>query len=231
MKIKLLHTKEFTNRFKPINQKEYPLTILEDLGIKNKVRKVTVECPICKDPYEVKLADIKRKASTKCRNCANRISSTTHGKSHTDLHGIWTAMKQRCYNKNTTAYKYYGAKGVTICNEWLNDFNSFYTWAISNDYIEGLTIDKDRLSKKLGIIPATYSPKTCEWATRQEQAEARGNKFSNNTTGYGNIVRDTKRNCWEVKFMYKGILYHVGRFKDIDSAVTARDKKRKEVIK
>ena len=51
-------------------------------------------------------------------------------------------MKQRCYNPNHSAYKNYGGRGIKICDEWLNDYNSFLKWAENNGYREGLSIDR-----------------------------------------------------------------------------------------
>lgn len=71
-------------------------------------------------------------------------------------------MKERCYNKNCNAFKYYGGKGVKICNQWLNDFDSFYEWSINNGYKDGLTIDRIN-------VDGDYSPNNCRWITQKEQ--------------------------------------------------------------
>jgi predicted DNA-binding protein (UPF0251 family) len=92
-----------------------------------------------------------------------------HGKTKTKLYSVWQQMKQRCYNKNDKGYKNYGGRGVRVCDEWQLDFEAFYNWAIENGYKEGLSIDKDRLSAKIGINPPIYSPQTCEWQTKLQQ--------------------------------------------------------------
>lgn len=48
------------------------------------------------------------------------------------LYKIWLGMKSRCFDKNFPTYKYYGERGITICNDWRNNFESFYNWSISN---------------------------------------------------------------------------------------------------
>ncbi len=84
----------------------------------------------------------------------------------TRLYRIYHCMKERCYNVKNTAYKYYGGRGITICAEWLNDFQAFYKWAIANGYSETLTIDRVNVN---GI----YEPNNCRWATRAEQVKNR----------------------------------------------------------
>lgn len=88
--------------------------------------------------------------------------NTKHNLSSTRLYHIWEGMKIRCYNTKHRSYKYYGKKGITICNSWLN-FMNFYNWAISNGYKDNLTIDR---SNNKG----NYEPNNCKWIPFVEQA-------------------------------------------------------------
>lgn len=58
------------------------------------------------------------------------------------IHSIFDGMKSRCYNENDKAYRWYGAKGICICNEWLDNPKLFEGWAINNGYSDQLTIDR-----------------------------------------------------------------------------------------
>lgn len=102
------------------------------------------------------------------RNDLTRQRSVKHGMYSTRLYGVWSAMKRRCLNPNVDRYKSYGGRGITICDEWINDFQAFCDWAIANGYRDGLSID--RIDND-----GDYCPENCRWITMAEQA---GNKSS-----------------------------------------------------
>ena len=89
-------------------------------------------------------------------------SQTTHGSSKTRLFHIWQNMKRRCYNPNYKFYNYYGGRGITICDEWLNNFSAFKQWSLQNGYTNKLTIDRINSN-------GNYEPSNCRWVSRKTQ--------------------------------------------------------------
>lgn len=80
------------------------------------------------------------------------------------LYSVWHGMIDRCYNPNSTGYKTYGGRGITVCDEWKNDFWAFNRWGIENGYQEGLSIDRIDCD-------GNYEPSNCRWATTQMQRD------------------------------------------------------------
>lgn len=85
---------------------------------------------------------------------------TTGGKPRTFI--IWNGMKARCLNPNATSYKSYGARGITVCEEWLT-FENFHKWAMSNGYDDGLELDRIDNDKN-------YCPENCRWVMKSFNA-------------------------------------------------------------
>lgn len=109
----------------------------------------------------------------------NKLYKTKHKMKNTKLYHIWGGIKTRCYNKLNHAYGLYGGRGIIMCDEWKNDFLSFYNWAIQNGYRDDLTIDRIDVN---GI----YCPENCRWVSMKEQSR---NKRTNAFVEYNGEIR------------------------------------------
>ena len=86
--------------------------------------------------------------------------STKNRDKYPRLYNSWRGMKGRCYNSNQIDYKYYGAKGIIVCEEWLS-FDGFLEYALKSGYKEGLTID--RIDSNYN-----YEQKNCQWLSHKD---------------------------------------------------------------
>ena len=134
-----------------------------------------------------------RTGNTKSCGCLAK----KHGLSKHKLHKKWDEMKYRCYNDNCTHYKYYGGRGIIVCNEWLNDFKTFYDWSMAHGYADNLTIDRIDVN-------GNYEPSNCRWVTMEEQASNKTNNvfitYNNEThtlTEWAKILNVNYKNLWQ----------------------------------
>lgn len=155
-----------------IGNKYNHLTILRDLPNKiapngASVRMVEVVCE-CGKIKPLSLQKAKKDKSCGCMSITlTAAAKITHGMSDTRIYNIWLGMRNRCYKEHSPSFKKYGAKGVSVCSEWNNSFDVFYSWAIKNGYSENLTLD--RYPNKNG----NYEPNNCRWATQKQQQNNR----------------------------------------------------------
>lgn len=130
-------------------------------------------------------------------------SHKKHGKRATRLYMIWKHIRQRCLDENCKSYARYGGRGIKLCEEWLNSFNTFYDWAMANGYRDDLTIDRINVN-------GNYCPENCRWATRKTQGN---NKRNNHNIAYKGKTQTLSQWCEELGLSYSSIwnrLYILG---------------------
>lgn len=171
----------------------------------------------CGTEFEVKTKHLTSGATCSCgcyaREKVSQIAGT-HRKSTERIYNVWTAMKQRCYNPNCDDYINYGGRGITVCDEWRNDFQTFYDWAYANGYAEEILpngynlLSIDRID-----VNGNYEPSNCRWITNKEQQWNKRPKrlftingidktlpewCRTNNIGYQTVVNRIKRG-WDTK--------------------------------
>lgn len=146
------------------------LTVICRADIKSKEIKWICKCD-CGNEHITKGIYL-RTGETKSCGCIAKEAiikrNYKHGKRHTRLYSIWRDMIRRCESKTRYAHEHYYDKGIRLCDEWRNDFNSFYDWALNNGYTDELTIDRIDVN-------GNYEPNNCRWVTMKVQCNNRSN--------------------------------------------------------
>lgn len=154
--------------FSYIGKRYGKLIIVSYLGYKKQNMIFLCKCD-CGNEKEIILGSLKG-GHTKSCGCIRKSNGEIfrkHGLSKHPLYSIWNGIYERCYNSNHPAYKRYGGCGVTMSEDWRNNFISFYNWAINNGWVKGLDIDKD---KNGGTI---YSAEKCVILNRKQNNRLR----------------------------------------------------------
>lgn len=138
----------------------------------------------------------------------NLTKNHRHKMSGTRIYSEWQGMKGRCYNKGNARYADWGGRGIEVCEQWRNSFESFYTWAMANGYQDNLTID--RIDNN-----GNYCPENCRWVRQQEQCR---NRRSNINITIGNSTRTLMEWCEIFQVDYKTVnaRYHRNKNATID---------------
>lgn len=143
--------------------------------IVGKPQKVVTLCITCRRKRVTSLEYILNSSNNTCKKCSHMDAKEVTAHSDVLRHKIYTAwhnMKSRCYNPKNNRYYCYGQLGVYVCQEWLNNFEAFYLWSISNGCKFGLTLDKDKIYYETNLSGVKYySPSRCSWITMQEQSK------------------------------------------------------------
>lgn len=197
----------------PIGSKFGRLTVLSDpFTPENKTRTyVYTECS-CGVFGAKAVADLSSGATTSCGCYARERSSereSSHRMSGSREYNVWKGIKQRCTNPSHTHYASYGGRGIMMCDEWLNSFETFL--ADMGPRPEKMTID--RIDNDKG-----YSKENCRWASQKQQS----NNVRNNTLVEYRGKEYTAMELSEIASVdYATLLWRIGKGWEIERAVNA----------
>lgn len=132
------------------------------------------------------------------------------------LYAVWVGIKDRCLNSNSKFYHRYGGRGITICDEWKDDYPAFKEWAYSHGYNDQAPKGEctiDRINNDEG-----YSPENCRFTTSMEQCNNRSNNHRVEYNGEEHTIAEWCRITGIPKYT---LLYRINRYGwDIEKALT-----------
>ena len=126
------------------------------------------------------------------------------------------SMYCRCYYPTTNGYERYGGRGIKMCDEWINNPQSFYDWAINNGYEEGLSIDRIDVN-------GNYEPNNCRWVDNKTQSNNRNN---NVILEYNNEKHNIKEWCKIINITESALNHRLKRGWDLEKALTTPQRNR-----
>jgi hypothetical protein len=121
----------------------------------------------CGNKTVVLITNIRRAKSCGCLEKIAGEINFKHGHAYpekTRTYNIWRSMKQRCSNPKNKAYKYYGGRGIKVCDRWLHSFEKFLE--DMGEVTPGLSIDRRNNN-------GNYEPRNCRWADASTQMKNR----------------------------------------------------------
>ena len=146
------------------------LTVIREAERQYGHRYILVRCD-CGNEKTVNLGSLVKGSSKSCgcfrkeyisdRNYKHGFTYRNNDKER--LYNIWMGIKRRCCDTDDKGYHNCGGRGITVCDEWLNDYSSFRTWSYENGYTDELTID--RINNDAG-----YDPDNCRWVSMEIQS-------------------------------------------------------------
>ena len=125
------------------------------------------------------------------------------------LYRIYRNMISRCYNESAKDYKYYGGKGIRMCQSWRSSFSSFCVWSLMNGYRNDLTIDRIDGDKD-------YSPENCRWVYMDIQGK---NKRNLRNVEYNGETVCLAELCRKNNMDYDLVRHRLDRGKSVEEAL------------
>lgn len=192
---------------KAASERMYKMSVKEDLPIgyrsgrltvvgksffmdfaKGRLKYAVCECD-CGEFSVVSSTYLRLKTTQSC-GCARDEASgnrfRTHGMSQTRIYREWAGMIQRCTNPNGVSWEHYGGRGISVCDEWMESFESFRDWSYENGYADDLSIDRKDNN-------GNYCPENCRWGDIIVQANNRSNNRRETCWGEAKTVAEWSR--------------------------------------
>ena len=198
--------------------------LLEDLGMRypteksrQKYRYSRYQCQYCGGVFECMNQNVTKGRTRSC-GCLYLIkyeNSKIHGLATHPLYNTWHGMLQRCNNPKATGYKHYGARGIKVCDRWLDVAN--FIMDMYQTYLKGLTLDRININ-------GNYEIENCRWTTPQIQGRNTKDIQINNTSGYRGVVWHRRDLKWFANIRIDGKRTYLGYYNSALEAAKAYER-------
>jgi hypothetical protein len=183
---------------------KYNFLTIESIERINSKLYVSAKCD-CGNNGTYMLVKLKDGHTKSCGCLHKKVMSSilsNHGLYYTRIYKIWNGMVDRCRRKKNKSYKNYGGRGISVCEEWRNDFMAFYKWSINNGYSDNLTIERNDVN-------GNYDPRNCKWITHAEQAL---NRRDSHLVTYNGITKTIAEWARDLQINYNTLLNRINTY-------------------
>lgn len=189
--------------------------------VENKANRIQFLC-ICECGNEkITSSELLRRGSVRSCGCLRKELAAKQLRKHKvsseenkRLYRSWQKMNLRCFDPDDKKFKDYGARGITVCDQW-RDFSTYANWAFENGYSDELTLDRIDVN-------GDYTPDNCRWADYFVQS--RNSRLrKTNTSGCRGVCFYKRTKQWTARIT-AGERYFLGYFDNKEEAISARKK-------
>lgn len=162
---------------------------LRDLPEKRNGNRLAIFLCNCGNEFKDEVRSVKKLDTRGCKECASKSRAKTairigtkHGMAHSKEYLCYLGIKKRCTNPNAKNYKYYGGRGIKMCERWLNSFENFL-FDMGKMPAEGYSVERDENEKG-------YEPENCRWIPLEDQKRNKRNRVFIIYNGESKLVTD-----------------------------------------
>ena len=149
--------------------------------------------------------------TTACKVCCKKKEDEKH-----PLYSVWTDIKSRCLNPKSSNYQWYGKRGISIYPPWIESFQKFQKYCLSQKWKQGLDIDRIRNDEG-------YVPDNIRFVSRRKNCLNRRTLKSDNTSGFAGVYLIRSRNRWGSEITIRGKRISLGSHISAKQAAIKRD--------
>ena len=148
---------------------------------------------------------------------------STLWRSNKRLYSIYNGMKQRCNNPHSMNYSHYGGRGISVCDEWKQDFDPFCIWALTHGYKDGLTLERIDVN-------GNYCPDNCTWIPLSDQLKNTTQNYINKHLTVNGVTKSFAEWAANCGITPRRLYWRIKRGTPLEEAVTRPNNQRGKCV-